>query len=236
MWSKVRIFADKRSRRSALLALLAVVAVFLAISLLFRRNLAWLSDPEAVRTWIRSFGLLAPVVYVLLQALQVVIAPIPGHVMGLVSGYLFGATWGTIISVTGAVIGSYVVFSLSRRLGRPFVERVVHPEALDQFDELTHQHGLLALFLVFLVPGLPDDVICFTAGLTDLRIDRMVFVSLVGRIPGFFLVNLAGASIANGRLWQTALIVGFLAAVTALVYWQRDRILAALGPVDGQVE
>ena len=236
MWSKVRIFADKRGRRSAVLALLAVVAVFLGLSFLFRQNLAWLSDPAAVRNWIRSFGLLAPMVYVLLQALQVVVAPIPGHVMGLVSGYLFGAGWGTAISVSGAVIGSYVAFLLSRRFGRPFVERVIHRDALDQFDSITHQHGLLALFLVFLVPGLPDDVICFTAGLTDLRIDRMVFVSFVGRLPGFFLINLAGANLANGNLWGTVLIVGFLAAVTTVVYWQRDRILAALSARNQPVE
>lgn len=228
MWSSVRIFADKRGRRSAILALVVVVALFVAISLLFQRNFAWLSDPAAVRTWIRSFGLLGPIVFFLLQTLQVVVAPIPGQVMGLASGYLFGAIWGTIITVTGAVLGSYIAFVLSRHFGRPFVERVIHADALDEFDSLTEEHGLLTLFLVFLIPGLPDDVICFTAGLTDLRIDRMVFVSFVGRIPAFFFANLAGASIAEGRLWLTVAVVGFLVLATSVAYLRRDEIMAYL--------
>ncbi|MEF8776609.1 MAG: TVP38/TMEM64 family protein [Haloarculaceae archaeon] len=228
MRSSVRVFADKRGRRSALLALLIVVAVFVALSLLLRRNFAWLSNPAAVRAWIRSFGLLGPLVFFFLQALQVVVAPIPGQVMGFASGYLFGAVWGTIITVTGAVLGSYVAFRLSRHFGRPFVERVIHTDTLDQFDSLTHEHGLLTLFLVFLIPGLPDDVICFTAGLTDLRIDRMVFVSFVGRIPAFFVANLAGASVAEGRLWQTVVIVGILVLATSVAYLWRGRIVAYL--------
>ena len=228
MWTKVRLFADKRGRRAAI-ALLVVLAVgFVVLSLLMRRNLDWLSDPVALRTWIRSFGVLAPLAFLGLQAIQVVVAPVPGHVLGFVSGCLFGAYWGTVISVSGAVVGSYVAFALSRRFGRPFVERVIHPEALDQFDRLTHDHGLLALFLVFLVPGLPDDVICFTAGLTDLRIDRMVLVSLVGRIPGFFLLNVAGANVANGNLWVTVVIVSGLAVVTGVVYAYRRQVLAYL--------
>lgn len=228
MWAGIKVFADKRSRRTAIVGLVAVVLAFLGVAVLLERNLDWLSNPAAVRAWIRSFGPAAPLVFVLIQASQVVLAPIPGHVLGLVSGYLFGVVWGTLISVSGAVIGSYVAFALSRRFGRPFVEDLIHPETLSRFDTLTHERGLLALFLAFLVPGLPDDVICFTAGLTDLRMHRMVFVAFLGRLPGFFLLNLAGAQLAAARVLETAVIVGVLTAAAALGYWQRRRILAYL--------
>lgn len=228
MWESVRIFASKRSRRTALLVAAAVVVAMVGVSLLINRRLPWLTNPDAVRTWIRSFGVFAPAVFVGLQALQVVIAPVPGHVMALVSGYLFGTYWGTLYSVGGAVIGSYVAFTLSRRFGRPFVESVIHAETLEEFDDLTHDHGLLALFLVFLVPGLPDDVICFTAGLTDLRIHHMVAVAVIGRLPGFFLINLAGAQFAAARHWLALAVLGVIGLLTLLAYLYRARLLALL--------
>lgn len=228
MWSGIRVFADKRGRHAAIIGGIAVVLVLVGLAVLFERNLAWLSDPAAVRAWIRSFGPFAPLVFVLIQASQVVIAPVPGHVLGLVSGYLFGALWGTVISVTGAVIGSYVAFKLSREFGRPFVENIIHADTLARFDSLTHERGLLTLFLVFLIPGLPDDVICFTAGLTELRMGRMVLVAFLGRLPGFFLTNLAGAQLAAAQVLQTVVIIAILAGAAALGVWQRRRILAYL--------
>jgi len=228
MWSQVRIFADARGRRATIALLLVAVAVFVGLSLFVRQQVPWLTDPRAVRAYIRGFGPFAPAAFFLLQSTQVVVAPVPGHVLGLVSGYLFGAGVGTVISVSGAVLGSYIAFVLSRRFGRPFVESVIDGEALRTFDEVTREHGLLALFLVFLVPGLPDDVICFAAGLTDLRMDRMVAVSLAGRIPGFYLVNLAGANLADGDWLVSAAIVAGLALVAALVYVKRGAVLDRL--------
>jgi uncharacterized membrane protein YdjX (TVP38/TMEM64 family) len=234
MGPKVRIFADDRSRRSALVLLLVALGLFVAMSILVGRYVPWLTDPRAVRTAVLEFGPLAPAAFFLLQAVQVVVAPVPGHVLGLVSGYLFGTVLGTVISVLGAVVGSYVAFVLSRRFGRPYVESVVDAEALGTFDDVTQDHGLLALFLVFLLPGLPDDVICFTAGLTDLKLRNMVAVSLLGRLPGFYLLNLSGATLEDGDVLLSAVIIGSLGLLTLVVYLRRETVIAWLGGAKGR--
>lgn len=133
-------------------------------------------------------------VFLLVQATQVVIAPIPGQALALVSGYLFGPIEGTVYSVVGATIGSFVAFSLSRRYGRPYVGRTVPDGTLERMDAFLDRHGLFGLFLAFLIPGLPDDAICFVGGLSELDVRSMVAVSAVGRIPGYFVINLAGPS------------------------------------------
>lgn len=162
MWSLVRVFADARSRRSALFLLAVGLALLVGMSGVVGRAFPWLNDPVAVRRAVGMFGPLAPAAFLLLQAAQVLVAPIPGHVLAVASGYLFGTGLGTAVSLAGAVLGSYVAFGLSRRYGRPYVERVIDREALEIFDAVSHEHGLLAFFLVFVLPGLPDDVICFT--------------------------------------------------------------------------
>jgi uncharacterized membrane protein YdjX (TVP38/TMEM64 family) len=220
-----RVFASKRGRRTAILALAALLGGWLVVALLVRQYVPGLTDPRRLREYILTFGPLAPAAFVLVQALQVVVAPIPGQVVALAGGYLFGTVAGTAYSVLGATIGSYVAFSLARHYGRGFVERALDADFLDQFDAFAGEWGLLSLFLAFLIPGLPDDAICFVAGCTTLDVRKMVAVSAVGRVPTYLLTNFAGAELAGGRLLEAAVVAAVLVAVSAVGYFRRDAIL-----------
>jgi uncharacterized membrane protein YdjX (TVP38/TMEM64 family) len=188
-----------------------------------------LTDPVAVRAAIRSTGVLAPVVFLVVQAVQVLVAPIPGQVLGFVAGYLFGVIWGTALSVAGATVGGYVAFRLARRYGRPLIERFVEDEAVALFDSFSSAHGDVVLFLVFLIPGLPDDAICFLAGVSDIDTRSFLVASVVGRAPGYFLVALAGARLAEARTAETTALLVALAIVSATGYLFRGRVTRWLG-------
>jgi uncharacterized membrane protein YdjX (TVP38/TMEM64 family) len=220
-----RIFATARSKRVAVATVAALVAVLVASALLLGQYAAWLTDPFAVRQWIRGYGPFAPLVFVALQAAQVIVAPIPGQVLGLTSGFLFGTFWGTVYSLAGATIGTVVATGLARRLGRPYVETVFSAEAIAEFDDFTDDEGPLALFLVFLVPGLPDDVICFLAGLTEMTVTTIVVISVVGRMPAYVVVNAAGAGLASNRTLEAVSLLLALLVVSGLVYCYRERLV-----------
>jgi uncharacterized membrane protein YdjX (TVP38/TMEM64 family) len=230
MHRPARIFADARSRRTVAVVVVVLTICLVAVAAIFDQHAAWLADPLAVRSFVDGFGVLAPLAFVLMQAGQVVFAPIPGQILGFSSGWLFGAYWGTVYSLIGAVLGSYVALRLSRHWGRPFVERVIDARILDRFDEFSTHHGYLTLFVVFLIPGLPDDVICFVAGTTDLDIKRMTVVSLVGRVPGYFLTNLAGASVATADYGLAAVILVGMFSIAFVVYVRREELVARLFP------
>jgi len=225
----LRVFTSNKTRRSTVAFLAVLGVLFVVTTLALRAYAPGLSDPVALRSFVHSFGVLAPVAFVLLQAAQVVVAPIPGQLLGFAAGYLFGSLAGTAYSLTGAAIGSFIAFSLSRRYGRPYVESVVYGPTLDLFDDVCRERGLVALFVIFLVPGLPDDVLCLAAGLTDLDIKKMVVVSVVGRLPGYLLVAVAGANLAAGALWQTVAIVALLGIASVVGWLKRHAILRWLG-------
>ncbi|MFC7165980.1 TVP38/TMEM64 family protein [Halospeciosus flavus] len=167
---------------------LAVLVVVLAVgTIVLRWTVPEIADPVWLRTRIAAYGPFAPVVFVFLQAVQIVFAPIPGQLLAFVGGYLFGAVHGTLYSLLGAAIGSTVAFLLARRYGRPYVERAITAETLATFDDVVSHDGRFALFLAFLVPGLPDDAICFVAGLTRIPLWQLVAISIVGRVPGYLL-------------------------------------------------
>lgn len=212
-----------------LVALAAYVLVAAAVTFGLPRLVPALTDPVTVRATIDSAGPLAPLVFLVVQALQVLIAPIPGQILGFVAGYLFGVVWGTTLSVLGATIGGYIAFTLARRYGRPVVERFVEDEAIEWFDTFSTDHGHVALFLVFLVPGLPDDAVCLLAGVSDLDSRWFLLASVVGRLPGYFVVALAGSQLAEARPLQTTLLLFILAVVSALGYLGRTRLAHWLG-------
>jgi uncharacterized membrane protein YdjX (TVP38/TMEM64 family) len=226
--SRVRLFASPDRGRRVLVHLLVLVGLLVATTLALRVFVPELSDPTALRAAILATGPLAPLAYVVVLAVQVVVAPVPGHVLGFVGGYLFGPLLGTLYSLVGVTAGSTVVFVLSRRYGRDYVERMLAPELVSQFDALVAESGTVGLFLIFLIPGLPDDAVCFLAGLTRLPLRRLVVLVAVGRAPAFALVSLAGGGVAVGDYERVFLVLGVFAALSLGGYLARDRLLAAL--------
>src|SRR5512136_1115317 len=107
--------------------------VFTALSLLH--------DRAGLQTWLASFGVWAPLVAIGLNAAQVIAAPIPGQIIGLADGYLFGVWLGTLYSLTGVMLGTGITLALTRRWGRPLVAKLVPHPRLDQLDHLVARRG-----------------------------------------------------------------------------------------------
>jgi uncharacterized membrane protein YdjX (TVP38/TMEM64 family) len=225
---EVALFSSARSRRRFVTHLLVAVVALVVVTVLVRQQLAFLADADALRAFIRQYGFWAPLVLVVLQILQVVLAPIPGQVLAVVAGYLFGAWWGTLYNMIGITIGSSIAFWLSRRFGRAYVETIVHEEALASFDEISDDYGRTTLFLLFLVPGLPDDVLCFAGGLTEIPLRQLVVLAVIGRTPAFFLANVVGELIGTGRVAAAIGLTVVLSILAVLGYLNRDRIVRLL--------
>ncbi len=219
------------------IALLAAVTGLLLAA--YRQGyLQLFREPVLLREWVSTWGLLAPVVIILLQAVQVLLAPIPGQVVGLASGYLFGVGWGATYSLLGTALGSLCALALARRYGRPLVERLVPAQSLARLDEGARQRGLFFFLLVFLLPFLPDDVICFAAGLTRIPIPALMLAVLAGRPPGILVSAWLGARATGLELWQWAALVGasllmalvFLLYADALQRWVMRLVERLAGP------
>ncbi len=156
-----------------------------------------LRQQERIRQWLAGFGPLAPVASVGLNALQVLLAPVPGQVIGLANGYLFGVFWGTVYSLLGVTLGSALAMGLGRWLGRPAVERLVDGEKLARWDRITRRRGPLFFFLIFVLPLLPDDVTCFLIGLSPLSLPYILGLATIGRLPGLIVASWLGAHAAS---------------------------------------
>jgi uncharacterized membrane protein YdjX (TVP38/TMEM64 family) len=204
----------------------AVVGAATAGVVGYRRELWELfSAPEKLRAWVSAFGVAAPLVFVGLQALQVVVFVIPGEVPQIAGGYLFGALPGAALSVAGIAAGSAASFWLARALGVPFVRALFDPKHVERLRSLAASpRSRIVFFLLFVIPGIPKDILCYAAGLSSMRFAAFMFASLLGRLPGILGSAVMGNA-AAGRKWVVAGVVGGGALVLFVVgYALRDRI------------
>jgi uncharacterized membrane protein YdjX (TVP38/TMEM64 family) len=208
---------SRRIVRDVLLVALVGASVLWAVY----RFAPFLYDPTALRGVVRASGSLGPLVFVALQALQVVFAPIPGQLTAVAGGFLFG-WYGLLYSIVGVTVGSAVAFWLSRRLGRPYVESALAPETLDRFDGVLEGTGDVAIAVFFVLPGLPDDVVCFLAGLTPIGFRRFLVLSLFARLPAYALATMLGSSVAE-REFRTALVLLALFGTLSVLAYRYGR-------------
>ena len=183
----------------------------------------WEASKERLRQWLESLGTLAPVGFILVQALQVVVAPIPGEATGFLGGFLFGALPGFFYASLGLTLGSALAFGLSRRLGDRVMASLTRTGRFEKFDALFEKNGALIAFLLFLFPGAPKDYLSFLLGLTNMPFKVFVVLVTVGRMPATLMLTLQGAQVYQGNYWTFGILLGItLGAGGLLIVFQEQ--------------
>lgn len=186
------------------------------------------TDRDRLVAIVESMGVFGPLLFMLLQLVQAIIAPIPSNVIGTIGGFLFG-WWGVLWTTISATLGAFIVFYLSRRFGRRLVEHFVKPETLKRFDFIFESdRATIVLFLIFLIPGLPDDIVCYVAGLTKVPLRHLVMIFAIGRLPAVIVNNYVGMGLGEGNITLVFWVVAAAVLIFAVAYWQQDRILGLL--------
>jgi uncharacterized membrane protein YdjX (TVP38/TMEM64 family) len=209
-----------------MLAFPLLFLVLLVLTVVFWSDLWTLfSSPHALREWIRGTGVIAPLVFVAVQAFQVVFFFIPGEIPQVAGGYMFGLWIGTFLSLVGITLGATFNFMISRLLGVPFVGVLFSTERVKRARRITDSSkAKLSFFLFFLIPGIPKDILCYVAGLSALKLHTFLIFSTLGRIPGIIGSALIGDAAADRR-WILAGTIFFIAVVLFVFgFLFRDRI------------
>jgi len=193
-----------KSRKNVLkliIIFLEVIILALLINIILHYNfLYFLKDISKISSFIEKFGVIAPIAFILLQIIQVILFFIPGEVTGFIGGILFGAFWGTVYTTIGIVLGSYFAFWLARRFGRPFVEKMISQKYIKKLDSFSETKITFIFFMIFLLPLFPDDIFCFLAGLTKMKTKIFLIIVTIGRFPGYLILGIMGGGLANSQI------------------------------------
>lgn len=157
------------------------------------------TSEESLRTWVNGFGIAAPLIFIIFQAVQVVIPIIPGGVSLLGGVVIFGPWWGFVYNYTGICIGSLIVFAISRYFGKPLIYKLFPAKAIEKYSSWTNNKNRFAkLFaLAIFFPCAPDDMLCYIAGTTDISWKTYTLIILLGKPASTALYSFGLATIFN---------------------------------------
>jgi uncharacterized membrane protein YdjX (TVP38/TMEM64 family) len=186
------------------------------------------TNHETLIAYIDGFGHSGPLVYVLLQAAQVVIAPIPGELTGSIAGVLFGGTLGFVYASCGLALGSLIAFSIGRVFGQPIINWMVPEKQRRQFGAISSRKQLLLVFIVFVIPGFPKDSLTYLFSVGNVGYWSFFIVSQVARMPGTFLLAVAGNALISGNWTVLATMIIIAAGAAWAAYSRRSQILTWL--------
>jgi uncharacterized membrane protein YdjX (TVP38/TMEM64 family) len=175
--------------------------------------------------FLNSFGPLSVVIFIGLQIVQVLIAPIPGELNGFIGGYLYGPVLGTIYSTIGLTIGSWLAFLLARWLGMPFVEKIINPKIIQKYDYFMEHRGIPVTFILFLIPGFPKDALSYIIGLSHMKTTTFLILCTAGRLIGTIMLSISGSCARNNQNAAMLAILGISALITLLAYYYHEELL-----------
>jgi uncharacterized membrane protein YdjX (TVP38/TMEM64 family) len=181
-------------------------------------------DHHRLKEFIFSFGIYSPLAFILLQVIQVVVAPIPGGAIEFLGGYLFGVWAGMFYSMIGLILGSWLAFALARIFEKWVVEKFVSPKTMKKFDYLIGHEGVILSFLLFLIPGFPKDALCYILGLTPMHLGIFLVISTIGRIPGTLMATLQGAKAFEHQYILFLILLGVSGLVILVFYIYHEEI------------
>lgn len=187
-------------------------------------------DKYFLRDTVAAWGWLAPLVFVTIQALQVVISPIPGEITGPVGGALFGTGWGVLYSTVGLTIGTVICFGIGRKWGEPIVRPWLSEHHWDRLNFILEAEGAILCFILYLIPGFPKDIISYLFGISPMPFWVFAVVSTIGRLPGTWIGSFFGAHVAEQRYIYAIAFIALVCACTLPLWYYRDRILRRFSP------
>lgn len=183
-------------------------------------------DPERLRSELGGSGIKSQAIFVAIQFLQVLFAFIPGELVELAAGYIYGPFLGTVLCLIGVLPATCLIFGLTKLLGRKFTEITLDEKDLKKFSFLNDEKKLTtALFLLYLFPGTPKDVMTYFAGITKIKFIPFLLISVFCRIPSILTSTLAGAAIGENKFALSLVIFG-VTGVTVLFGWIMFRYIS----------
>ena len=212
--------STKKTAAIALTVFSVFSCIFAALGFLYIRTA--FSDPAAVRELVGEHYILGAIAMIVICALQVIVALVPGELVEIASGYIFGAWVGAFICLAGIMLGSVIVILLTRKIGRRFIEALCPREKLESLPILYDSKKRNAFTaILFLIPGTPKDIFTYIIALTEMSIPAYVLITAVARFPSIIMSTIGGDALVQRDLTRAIwifIITGIISLCGYLLY------------------
>lgn len=214
------MMVGKISKRSVILAFAsATVCISLFLFLYFslgKELLTVVSDRETFRQWLESLPIPSDLAFVLIRAFQTVIKIIPAEPLEIGSGYIWGTWGGFAYCMIGTEIGSLIIILLTKIFGIRFVNLFADVSKINEWSFIKDsKKRWVLLFIIYVIPGTPKDLITYFIGLTDIKIIPFLLITGIARIPAIISSTYCGNTLVDKNYMLFAVVFAVITVVSA---------------------
>lgn len=184
---------------------------------------------DKFESWISEYTGAGIIIYIACQIIQIVLSVLPGQVIQIAGGYIFGFPLTLLISVAGAAIGTTITFYLTKLLGKNAIIMIFGEERFNRYANMMNtQRARIVIFLVYLIPGLPKDIMAYAAGISNIRLPEFILLSVVGRTPAMMVSIVFGVMLRTDNYLSAVLIAVAMVVIVLICLIRRKSIMAFL--------
>lgn len=212
---------DKKKRKKILIiGAVIFISIMIILGFTIGKKLVFMAkDPSEFRDWVRSTGPWGKFIMIGISAFQIIVAVIPGEPIEIAAGYSFGWIEGAVLCLIGSILGQTVVFLFGKKYGMEFVEIFVKKEKLEKINFLKDSEKIyMTIFLIFLIPGTPKDVLSYVAGITPVKLIPFLLVSGLARIPSVVSSTIGGSFLGTKNYKMAFIVFGVTIVISAIVF------------------
>ena len=212
-----------------ILLIMIIVGIPAFLYLRFGSDIFSKDTAGRVIDYLRQNSHIAFLLIIGLQIIQVVVCFLPGQPIQFAASYMFGVGRGLLLSIIGAVIGTTISFYISKALGSDAMHLFFGEEKVKEYQRrLNSGRGLLLAFIIYLVPGIPKDLVSYAAGISEVRFRPFLLAATVGRSPAM-LGSLLFGHFYGKQNYRALVILSVIVALVLLVcFIKRKNLIAFL--------
>ncbi len=216
------------------IACLITAAYITALALIFtyigKPFMRMLDNPGMFKNWVHSHGISGYLIYILMTALQVFAAIIPGEPFEIVAGYAFGWSTGTLLAFFGIAIGQSLVFLVIKKFGRRALDLFIPQSKLNSIKVFKSTGSMFRMmFLLFFIPGTPKDLLTYCVALSRIDYISFITITMTARIPSIISSAISGDALSSGKYAFATVVITIsviIAMVGAIVYSKKKNSLS----------
>lgn len=182
---------------------------------------------EGVNSFLARYKTIGVFVLIGLQVIQILLSVIPGQFIQFAAGYAYGFWFGYILAMIGIAIGTLITFYMARLLGKDAMHVIFGEARITKFvNQLNSKKAFAIILVLFLIPGLPKDLVTYAAGVSEFRFKPFLILSLAGRTPALMGTIMMGSMLHKGSYF--GLIVLGIGAIVAffICFIKRQQLTA----------
>lgn len=216
----------KKNKKVIIIAVICMLLMGGVCLLMYEPMMSFLKDPVVLKKQLASYGFFGGFILVMLMTLQVVFVFLPGEIIEVLSGFIYGPIEGMLLCLVGAILGSSIIYLFVKKLGVKFIDKLIGKGKLNEVSFLRNNEKLdVLVFIIFFIPGTPKDIITYFIPLTDMKLSKFLIITSIARIPSVISSTIGGNALGMAQ-YKFTIFVFVVTGIFSLIglYYYKVKI------------